>query len=169
MQDVIKKLIHALEDKVTTEMFAGQAANELDTNFIIQQDKGQTLGQRKGSLPPPVNYTHRIMNESGLKQAINKLPSILPQMTPTGERMIQFELPGKIKNVNETQGNQAQEKLFLKRLHGIKDKMDTDMQQYLQSQGGDRDMAPKGGKQLLKAERKKRSQDLSANSTFDPS
>ena len=52
-------------------------------------------------------------------------------MTPTGERMIQFELPGKIKNVNETQGNQAQEKLFLKRLHGIKDKMDTDMQQYL--------------------------------------
>ena len=35
MQDTVKKLVHALEDKVTTEMYAEQAASELDTNYII--------------------------------------------------------------------------------------------------------------------------------------
>lgn len=43
MQDVVKKLVNALEDKVTTEMFAGQAANELDTNYLIPPEK-VTLG-----------------------------------------------------------------------------------------------------------------------------
>ena len=67
-------------------------------------------------------------------------------MTPTEHRLIQFELPGKVRNINETHGGQAQAKLFLKRLHGIKDKMDSDMQLYCMSQSQDRNMAPKGGK-----------------------
>ena len=46
--------------------------------------------------------------------------------------------------------------------------MDSDMETYNISRGQKRDLAPKGGKKLLQDERK-RSQDLSANSTFDPS
>ena len=95
----MKKLLLALEDKVTTEMYASQAANELDTNYLIPTETKGSLTQRKGSQPPPVTYK---MNESGgIKNAISKLPAILPQMTPNGDRIIKFEIPGKINNVNE--------------------------------------------------------------------
>ena len=92
------------------------------------------------------------MNDTGLsKPAIGKLPAILPQLTsPNGDRIIQFEIPGKIKNVNEVQGGQAQAKLFLKRLRGIQEKMDADLQVIGNSREEDRNLAPKGGKQLLK-------------------
>lgn len=109
------------------------------------------------------------MNETGVnKTAISKLPAILPQLTPNGDRIIQFEIPGKIKNVNEVQGGQAQAKLFLKRLRGIKEKMDGELQPLGNSREDERNLAPKGGKQILK-EQRKRSMDISANSTFDPS
>lgn len=123
------------------------------------------MGQRKNSQPPPITYR---INNSEMKNAISKLPAILPQMTPNGDRVIQFEIPGKIKSVNEIQGGQAQQKLFLKRLRGIKEKMDQEVEQLAVSRDEDRSQAPKGGKQLLK-EQRKRSQDISANSTFDPS
>ena len=167
LQDTVKKLVHALEDKVTTEMYADQAANELDTNYLLSPpDKGNSLTQRKGSQPPPITYK---MNETGVsKAAISKLPAILPQLTPNGDRIIQFEIPGKIKNVNEVQGGQAQAKLFLNRLRGIKERMEDGLQPLGNSREEDRNLAPKGGKQLLK-EQRKRSMDISANSTFDPS
>ena len=151
----MKKLVNALEDKVTTEMFTEQAAQELDTNYIISSSDKGTLGHRKGSQPPPISYRMNGLANSEMKNAINKLPAILPQMTPNGDRIIQFEIPGKIKNVNETQGGQTQAKLFLKRLRGIKEKMDSDMLEVVESRQGERNQAPKGGKQLLKEQRKR--------------
>ena len=66
MQEVMKKLIHALEDKATTEVFSAQAREELsDSNYLITPDiANKTFNVRKGSHPPPMN---RFMNESGLK------------------------------------------------------------------------------------------------------
>ena len=66
MQEVMKKLIHALEDKATTEVFSAQAREELsDSNYLITPDiANKTFNGRKGSHPPPMN---RFMNESGLK------------------------------------------------------------------------------------------------------
>ena len=67
MQQVMKKLVHALEDKANTEVMTLQAREELESNYtitpaeIIQQ---KAFGGRKGSHPPPVN---RFLNESGLK------------------------------------------------------------------------------------------------------
>ena len=77
----------------------------MDTNYLIPPETKGSLAQRKGSQPPPITYK---MNESGgLKSAISKLPSILPQMTPNGDRIIKFEIPGRVSNVNEVQGGQA--------------------------------------------------------------
>lgn len=68
MQEVMKKLVHALEDKATTEVFSAQAREELsdaNSNYLITHDiANKTFGGRKGSHPPPMN---RFMNESGLK------------------------------------------------------------------------------------------------------
>ena len=77
LHDTMKKLVHALEDKVTTEMYAKQAESELDTNYLIPPETKQgSLTQRKGSQPPPITYK---MGESGgIKNAISKLPAILP-------------------------------------------------------------------------------------------
>ena len=107
----MKKLVHALEDKVTTEMYANQAANEMDTNYHTKQDylippetKG-SLTARKLSQAPPITY--KLNDSGGMKNAISKLPAILPQMTPTGDRIIKFEIPGRVSNVNEVHGGQA--------------------------------------------------------------
>ena len=94
------------------------------------------------------------------------MPNATPVATITeNNKIIHFDIPGKVKSVNESNGGQVQAKLFLKRLSNISTKLNKEMELIKISRGGDYSDAPKGGKKLLREERK-RSEDQSTN---DPS
>ena len=94
-----------------------------------------------------------------------KLPSLLPEidqpigtLTPTGERdrpALAVEIAAQQKaNESGNVAGTAQARLFLRRLNGIKDKMEKDME-YLRISRESSSKAPKGGKQLMKDVRRR--------------
>ena len=61
MKEIVKKLVHALEDKASTDLISGGSTAYPNTNTnmesgsfnIASPQKLKTLTARKGSLPPP--------------------------------------------------------------------------------------------------------------------
>lgn len=91
MKEVVKKLVHALEDKATTDLISGK--DTLNSNFgVTNHDLGtlqspmnmpklSSLHGRKQSQPPPKQYDAIQLTryESPSKLASPLLPAIAPQ------------------------------------------------------------------------------------------
>ena len=66
MKEIMKKLVHALEDKASTDLLTG--GNTLNSNFgytlgggkvgggDLPSPKGKLYGNRKSSQPPPLTH-----------------------------------------------------------------------------------------------------------------
>ena len=53
MKDVVKNLVYALEDKVSTELISNQAQAQNALSYLVLPDK-RAIANRKTSQPPPI-------------------------------------------------------------------------------------------------------------------